>query len=158
MNLYEIDQQIQEILSQTNDDGMLPDDAFEALEQLAITEAEKIENVACFIKDQIAEGKALREEEKALADRRKVKENKAERLKTYLSDYLQAKGMKKYETPRAVMSFRKSVKTEVNEADLEDSLFVITRKPDVAHIKKLLQDGVEVPGASLIENQNIQIR
>ena len=160
MNLYEIDLEINKILEQVNEDGELPEDAIEQLEKLAMDEKTKLENTAVYYKNLLSDTKSLREEEKALAERRKAKEKNAERVKTYLSDYLQAKGMKKYETTRAVLSFRKSVKTEIDEAVLPDieKYWVVTKKPDTAWIKTLLKDGVEVPGASLVENQNIQIK
>ena len=160
MNLYVINKQIEIILSQVDENGELPESAVESLEQLAVDEQTKIENTALYIKHLVADAKAIREEELALAERRRTKENKVDKLKEYLSGYLTAKDYKKYETPRAVLSFRKSVKTEVDEKVLPDSemYWVTTRKPDTAWIKTLLKEGKEVPGAKLVEHQNIQIR
>lgn len=160
MNLYEINFEIESILSQVDESGELPDEVLEQLEQLAIDEQTKVENTALFIKHLLSDAKAIRQEEISLAERRRNKENKAERLKGYLSAYLTAKDYKKYETPRAFVSFRKSVKTEVDEAVLpiDDKYWVWTKRPDTAGIKTLLKDGHEVPGAKLVEHQNIQIK
>lgn len=160
MNLYEINQQIESILSQVDENGELPEPALDELEILAVDEQTKIENTALYYKNLLSDAKAIREEEVALAERRRKKEQKAEKLKEYLSGYLMAKDYKKYETPRMVLSFRKSVKTEVDEKVLPDSekYWVTTRKPDTAWIKTLLKDGNEVPGAKLVEHQNIQIK
>ena len=166
MNLYKIEQQIADILSQVNDDGMLTDEAMDKLEQLQMDETKKLENVACYIKDLIAESKAIRDEEKALADRRKSKENKAERLKNYLSDYLVSKGMSKYETARAVLSFRKSKAVAIgDEAELLTylkanyvDLVKVAESVDKTGLKTLLESGHEIPHAIIEERQNIQVK
>ena len=160
MNLYEINEQIEIILSQVDENGELPESALDELERLAVDEQTKIENTALYIKHLVADAKAIREEELALAERRRKKENKVDKLKEYLSGYLTAKDYKKYETPRALLSFRKSVRTEVDEAKLpiDDKYWVWTKKPDTAGIKTLLKDGHEVPGAKLVEHQNINIK
>lgn len=160
MNLYEINEQIESILSQVDENGELPETVADQLEQLAVDEQTKIENTALYCKNLLSDAKAIREEEVALAERRRTKEKKAEQLKAYLSGYLTAKDYKKYETPRTVLSFRKSVKTEVDEAKLpiDDKYWVWTKKPDTAGIKTLLKDGHEVPGAKLVEHQNINIK
>lgn len=166
MNLYEIEQQISDILSQVNDDGMLTDEAMDKLEQLQMDESTKLENIACYIKDLVAESKAIRDEEKALADRRKAKENKAERLKNYLSDYLASKGMTKYETSRAVLSFRKSKAVAIGDEDelltyLKANyvdLVKVAESVDKTGLKSLLESGHEIPHTFIEERQNMQVR
>ena len=159
MNLYEINSQIEFILSQVNDDGELPDDALYQLEQLAMDERTKLENIACYIKDLLAEVKALRAEEIALAERRKSKENKAERLKDYLSRYMTSKDYGKYETPRAVMSFRTSQGVVVDdESIVPGNYFKVERKVSIATIKDDLKAGIAVPGVHVEERKNIQIK
>lgn len=159
MNLYEIKPEIELILLDVNEDGMLTDEAMERLQQLQMDEQTKIENVACYIKDLNAESKAIREEEKALADRRKVKENKAERLKNYLSDYLQSNGGTKYETPRAILSFRKSEAVSIDDDALIPEDFK-TYEPKISktQIKEAIKAGQEVPGAKIVTNQSLQIK
>lgn len=162
MNLYEIKSEIESLFDRVDENGELSDDIAEQLEQLAITEQEKIENTGLYIKHLVADAKAIREEELALAERRRKKENKADRLKEYLSGYLAAKGYKKYETPRALVSIRPSTACEVDESVLpqEEKYWITktTQKPDKKWITTLLKDGHEVPGAKLVERQNINIK
>ena len=58
----------------------------------------------------------VKEEEKKLSDRRKVKENKAKGVKKFLSDYLQLEDLKKFETARIKLSFRKSESVNITVA------------------------------------------
>lgn len=77
MTIYEIDARMAGLIDPET--GELLD--YEAFASLQMEREAKIENMALWYKDLTAEAKAIREEEKALAERRKSAENKAERLK-----------------------------------------------------------------------------
>ena len=96
-----------------------------------------------------------------LSERRKSAERKADNLKKYLTSCLDAVNRDKLETARAKVSFRKSVQVSIaDEAKVPKKFMVktVTSKPDKTEIKKAIQDGKKVAGASLVENRNIQIK
>ena len=108
MNLYEIDQEIQKIL-----DSMAVDEEtgevrmdLEALETLQQARADKLEGAALYVKDLEAMSKAIRDEEKTLAQRRQVMEKKAGRIREWIAFNL---GGEKLETARVKLSTRKGV-------------------------------------------------
>ena len=113
VTLYEIDQ---EILSLITDDGEIAD--IECFESLNLAREQKVENIGCWVKNLSAEAKAIREEEKSLAGRRMVIENKAERLENYLAYILRGE---KYNSPRLNVTYRKS---EAVELDVSDEVFM----------------------------------
>lgn len=166
MNLYEINEQIESILSQVDENGELTDEVLEQLEQLAIDEQTKVENTALFIKHLLSDAKAIRQEEISLAERRRNKESKAERLKGYLSAYLAARDYKKYETSKVALSFRSSSPLAIGDKDeliryLKANyadLVKVTEDIDKTGVKKLIQDGHEIPHAVIEDKQNIQIK
>lgn len=138
---------------------------FERLEQLQLEKEQKIEGVALYIKNLDAEAAALKAEEAALAERRKAKENKAKRLKEYLTNALAGQ---KFETARVRLSFRSSTKVEIS-----DELALLTwleknhqdqcvkyKLPDInkTEVGKLLKAGQEMPGAALVESSNLQMK
>ena len=129
----------------------------EKLDQLQMDRDVKIENTALFIKNLLSDADQIREEEKKLADRRRVCENKANRLKEYLSGYLAGE---KFKAPRVAISYRKS--ESVNVSDIgkipDDYLKYKDPEPDKTKIKSALKAGVSIPGVELIENRNIQIK
>ena len=84
MTLYEIDSAIMDCFDAETGELTNP----EAFENLQVERSQKIENIACWIKDLTADAAAIREEEKALAERRKVMENKAANLKDYLGRFV----------------------------------------------------------------------
>lgn len=133
----------------------------EKLDELEIDLNTKLENVGCYIKNLDSDIEALKNEEKTLAERRRVKENKLERLKQYLSDNLQVAGMQKFESPRCVLSFRKSEQVVISEgAEIPEEFIIrkVTEQPDKKLLKDAIKQGFEFDGISIVENKNLQIK
>ena len=157
MTLYEIDKAIEDAILNAVDKetGELIGD-LSLLDELRIERDIKIENIGLYIKNLTSEAERIKEEERVLHERRKVKENKADRLKMYLSDALQGN---KFETARVAMSFRKSTSVEIQDVDKLPEKFCKTKiEPDKTAIKTALRAGVEIAGAELVEKQNLQIK
>lgn len=153
MKLYEINQAMLDLVdSETGE--ILDLEAFNALE---MQRDEKIENMALWVKDLRAEAKAIWEEEKALAERRKSNERKIERLREYIRFILNDE---KFKTSKVVISYRKtSVVTIIDEAafirwaEKNDDSYLRYAEPELnkTAIKEALSSGVELPGAYLTE-------
>jgi len=165
MKLYEINQAIEELLSSEVVDletgEVLDVDSFEDLKQLELERDLKIEGIGLYLKNIESEVSALKAEEKKLADRRKVKENKFNNLKSFLSDYLSTEDLKKFETAKLKLSFRKSESTSITDESKLPEKFIKTEvitSPLKNDIKKALKSGEDVPGAELVESQNLQIK
>lgn len=153
MKLYEINEEIYKCVDEET--GEIID--MEKLVDLQLAFDEKVEGIACWIKELVAEAKAVKEEKDNLAIRQKSLENKAESLKNYLDSFLSGQ---KFKTPRVTISYRKSTSTEVLDWRELPNEFLKTKdpEPDKNAIKKALQDGVELPGCMLVEKQNICIK
>lgn len=152
-SLYEIEEAILDCVDMET--GEIID--IEKLSKLEMDRDVKIENTALYIKNLLSDAEQIREEEKRLADRRKVCENKARSLKEYLSGYLCGE---KFKTPRVAISFRKSESVDVKDVWMIPVEYLKPRDPDAdkTAIKAALKAGKKVPGAELIQNQNIQIK
>lgn len=168
MRLYEIDNALLELMENGYNDecvdaetGEFLEDRFEELMARYTAERDvKIENIALYIKDTVAECDALKAEEKRLADRRKAKENKVKWLKDYLTTSMLQAGDSKFESAKCVVSFRKSVSVNA-DMELIPAEYVtekVERTANKTAIKKALQDGETIIGAYLEEKQNIQIK
>lgn len=129
----------------------------EKLDELMLIRDEKLENLALWVKDLKAEVDAIKAEEKALAERRQAKERKAESIKAYLEKELAGQ---KFETSRAVCSFRKSQKVEITNLDKipDDYLRYKAPEPDKAAIKAAIKDGLSIEGAELVDNVTMSIK
>lgn len=161
--LYELDRQIMLALTGGFEVDEETGEVFfcgDYLETLKKNRADKLEAIACYIKNLEAEAAALKAEETALAARRKVKAAKAARMREYIADSLHVAGESRFETARCALAFRKSEAVEILDADeLPDAyLKHVAPMPDKAAIKKALKAGEDVSGAQLIVKQNIQIK
>lgn len=160
MKLYEINAQLEALLEQVDPEtGELTCD-LGALEELAVAREEKLEGLALYCKNLSAEAEAIRSEEKTLAERRKVAENKAARAKAFLADQLAGE---KFQTPRVAVSWRKSEAVELGMgffATDANERFLKYKEPeaDKTAVKAALKAGEPVPGAELVTRINMQIR
>ena len=164
MNIYEINKAIEDIL----EDGFSVDEEtgeilFDEsdLNALDAEISEKIENVACYIKNLTADISALKEEERNLNARRKQKERKIDSLKGYINYAMELSGRKSLESPRCKVSFRKSSSVEVPDINALDKDYItktIEIKPNKVAIKEALKEGKTVEGAEIVERQNLQIK
>ena len=161
ISLYEINRAILELVDPET--GEIMDG--EAFDQLQMERVDKLENIACWIKNLVADGAALRAEEVALAERRKKVERKVERLKSYLAEAL---GGEKFETTRCSVSFRKTTKVEISDVSdaaawCEDNGYldmVAYSAPTVSktELAKLLKAGKVIPGAELVESLSMGVK
>lgn len=159
MKLYEINQQIRDLLEQTDDDGCLPESALDELVGLNQARELKLEAIACIIKEKKATANELKAEEQQLAKRRKTLENDIDRMEQYLDNNL---GGEKFETARCVVSYRKSEAVVIDDEKklLPYRKYWVTPEPTLS--KKLLgediKSGTEIPGAHIETRRNLQIR
>ena len=105
MRIWEINAALEELLNQQDPEtGELTCD-LDALEALTIERDEKLEGLALYCKNLTAEAEAIRNEEKALAERRKALENKAARAKDFLDRNLAGE---KFQTAKVAVNYRSS--------------------------------------------------
>jgi hypothetical protein len=157
MTIYEIDQALLSLIDP--DTGEIGD--YGMFCELQMAKESKIENLALLIKNSRAEADAIKAEKDNLADREKSLRNKIERLRNYLSEILQGE---KFSSPKVAISYRKSTAVEIaDEAEFisrgpKEYLIPQPPKIDKKAISASLKAGKEIPGASLVERNNIQIK
>lgn len=167
MKLYEIANEYLEFMEAV-ENGDIPEDCIEdTLEGIAYEIKAKVDNIACLLKNLDAEMVAIMTEEKRLAERRKAKERAYDRLKDYLSNTLLKLDMKKVETARNKVSFRKSESVEIADEEAfigwasthrDEFLKYSTPTIDKTLVKQALKADEDIIGATLVSKQNIQIK
>lgn len=135
------------------------------LEQaLTITEgqfAAKAEDYGKAILNLRAMAVAAKAEKDRLSNLQKFYENAQKRLADAISSAMQVFGHDKVENGTLRLSLRRTMATEVDDIDQVPQFFKTTKVETVADktaIKKAIQDGIEVPGAHLVENVTLQIK
>ena len=158
MSIYEIDESITSLVDMET--GEMEDE--KRFDELQMERTQKVENIACFFKNLVAEAKAMREEEANLAQRRKAVENKAERIKNLLIYALRGE---KFESPKVRCSYRKAKSVQVDDSfidwareNAEDLLTYKEPVPNRTAIKAALADGREIEHAEIVTNERLQVK
>jgi len=166
MNLYEITQDFNELLDllsqaqETNDQEQIS--LIEsALEISQDNFKDKATNYVKFIRSEEVSLIAIDEEIKRLTALKKSKVSKIDNLEARLSNSMQSIGLDKYDLGLFKLSFRKSTSVEVLDVELLSDDFKrikTTVDADKIAIKKAIESGVTVEGASLKTSQSLQIK
>lgn len=163
MKLYELDEEI--LIAERaieeyaiEHEGDITDCPFEkVLGDLTESKDEKILNLCVWIKNMISDSEAIKAEIKTLTLRKKALENKASRVKDYVSNSIE-KG-KKLSNSKVAISWRKSKSVLVAcDADLLPKEYQkIKIETDKTALKDALKAGTEIDFCSIEENSNLQI-
>ena len=159
-NLFEIDAAIMAAMDRCVDPetGEIDGEVYTELEALQMERDRKIENIACWVKNLRSDADELKAEAKAMSDRAKAKERKAESLTKYLAAVLDGQ---KFETARAAINWRKSKSVRIEfgtELPEEYIRRKVTEEPDKTAIKAALVAGKSIEGCELVETNNISIK
>ena len=170
MTLYDIDAQIAALDGAAEDDMLIDEETGElisvsqALDALRMEREEKLENVACWVKNLSAEADAIREEENRLIKRRKAAETKAANLKAWLLAAMTREDgtTDKLKTGRVMVSVKKNPpSTVVDDEALLPWAYKTVKEivaQDKAAIKAAILAGEEVPGAHLEYGRSVVIK
>lgn len=155
-NLYDISAQYASFLAAV-ESGEIPDEAIEdTLSGLDGELDEKIDNIACIIKQLNAEADAIKAEKDVLAERQQIKVHKADRLKDYIRQAMALADKKKIETARNCISIGKPTpRAMITNLDVLRSTESVWKPYDYSKetnvdknkLKEILQAGTIVPGA-----------
>lgn len=168
-SLYHIQQAHQDILSRfeaaMESDTELTPEQIDALNaELAINADEflsKAEAYASVISAKRARMAYLRSEADRLSVMAKREEIAANRLHEAISKAMQSQGLTKADLEHFKLSFRQSEAVEISNFDALPALYrrmKVVYEPDKPVIKDDLKRGFEIPGASLVVRQNLQIK
>ncbi len=166
--LYEIDNDIltavdgiysavDEVTGEITDEELL-NSFYERLDALNMERDAKLEGVALYIKELGAEVEAIKAEAQRLTERRRKKEQQADRLKVWLGNALDGK---KFETAKTCVSFRKTTSVNVLDLDALPAEYVAVKTeltPDKRKLKEALKNGVEIAGAELETRNSLTVR
>lgn len=161
MNLYEIDMAIMEAFEKAvnQETGEILDEtAFVELDNLQLMRDEKIEGLLLWIKNLTADAEALKREKMAFEERQRSVNKRIESLKRYV---IRAIAGQKFRTDRVSVTWRRSKVTEYDgDVELLPEECISRKPPEVnkTELKRILESGVEIPGARIIEKQNMTIK
>ena len=159
MKLYELNQQYKQLQEMADDlDPMTLKDTLESIQESI---EDKAENTAKLIRSWEAEAKAIKEEEKRLADRRRAIENRVSNTKAYLFEQMEIAGLEKVKRPTLTISIAKNPPSlEVIDPEKIPSLFMIDQDPviDKKALLTALKNGAEIDGCAIKQGKGLRIK
>lgn len=158
MSIYDIDDSIMSLVDMET--GEIEDE--KRFDELQMERTKKVENIGLLLKNTVAEAKAIKEEEQALAARRKTAENKVERLKNLLAYALHGE---KFSTPKLNVSYRKSRAVNIDpqfiewaESNADDLLTYPEPKVNKTAVRDAIDSGRDIKFATIETKQNMQVK
>jgi hypothetical protein len=159
VKLYEISQNYLQLLDMA--DQMDQEVFLDTLASIEEVLEDKVEHVAKFIRSLEADVEILKSEEKRLADKRKILENKITGVKEYLQHEMEFAGIDKVKRATVTVSIQANPPSvDVLDESLipSDYMIPVAPKLDKKSILQALKDGNEVPGCEIIQKRGIRIR
>ena len=153
-NLYKINQELLNCIDLETGE-IIDTDKFD---QLQIEKNDKLENIALWYKNLKSEAAAYKAEKDVFTLKQQRAEAKAESLKKYLDTVLHGN---KLSTVKVDITYRKSTAVDIIDIEKlpeEYCKTVTSVSADKVEIGKALKSGATVNGATLVENNNIQIK
>lgn len=163
--LYEINENIAALMAQMEaameENGEISDSLLEQFNTLQLEKSEKLENIACFIKELKYDSDALAEEKKKLDARKKSVDRRIEWLKQYLDTALEGEKLK---SARVSVSYRNVENGKTVIDDWTQLPYQYRKEPTSENdfkkteIGAALKDGLLVPGEHLEDSHSIIIK
>jgi hypothetical protein len=157
MKLYEISEQYNQIqtLLESDDSGHMAEAIADTMQMISGDFHDKAQAIVSLTLNFDAEISAIDREIERLQEKKKIRQNKIDSVRDYLRHNMQATGISKIECPLFAITLSKPAKqVEItDEAALPDEYVKVktTVSPDKVALAKALKDGIEVPGAILID-------
>lgn len=160
--LTEIEREIENVLAVAEElDADMEPTALEYLEELGLQEVEKVDAISFALRRRKAQIQWLAEEERRLRSRRQAMERRVKSFRHYLAGMLQRFGVRSLRGNVGSLSLRDTVSVEVRDLSVlprEYKAVVVEERPSKSGIKAALQDGIEVPGARLVQGVSVTVR
>lgn len=163
MTLYEMSEKYQFLNDELYDDetGEINEQAIEKLDSIRDTIQNKCTNIARLFKSIEVTGDAIKAEKDRLSAREKAFRNQVVRLKDYLKTNMEKCDIKKIQCPEFTIAIQNNpVSLEILDENLVPHEYdkPHIRVIDNTRLKEALRNGLNVPGAELVQGTHVRIR
>lgn len=161
LKLYDLVESYRNLLDLADNSEIPQYVIIDGLSEIKESIEEKAVNIAKMLKSIETDAEAIKAEEKRLAERRKLLENKHTCLKLYLEEMLKTVGMKQIKSNLFTISIQKNPPS-VNVFSTDDipERFWIPQDDvlDKKGILEALKNGEQVPGAQIMQTESLRVR
>ncbi|QHW36821.1 siphovirus Gp157 family protein [Staphylococcus ursi] len=159
-NLFDLNQNELTILEMLENEELSFDDVKDTLDAIQDEQKRKYDSMQKMVLSLKGDVNTLKERETALNKRRKSYENKIKSLQNYMLESMKFKGETNFKTQEFTYFIRKSDLTQIDDESAIPDKYKVEQAPKInkTQIKKDIKAGIEVKGASLIENESLGVR
>ena len=161
MKLYEINKVISQVAEMTDEDGCITEEWLALLNTAELTLTEKADNIWVLLQEKDNTIDNLKKEIERLSNWIKKETKQKEQLKDYLAFHIKELSPEGIQGEKFRFSFRKSESIEIiNEEEIDNQFKKekTTISVDKTAIKTAIKNWLEVKGAELKVNSNLQIK
>lgn len=159
MNLFQLSDGYQDLVNRDDLDPQAMSDTLEAIQDARDV---KLDNIASMIEELNTEAARLKDKAKSFSEEATYRANKAKWLKQYLTNYLDAEGIKKIDLENHILSTRNfrasTVVDSIDDLPAEYINMKMETTADKTLIYQALKAGEKVPGAHLVPNRGTVIK
>lgn len=160
--LYDLTESYKNIADLLDDPTMDTEIISTALATISQDITLKAGNIAGLMKDMESDIAAVKAEEKRLAERRRLAENKITWLKGYIQEAMEATGQDKIKTPLWTFTLAKNppsvIVNDMGQLPKKYVVETISQVPDKKAIKEAITAGEDVSGAMLTAGRSLRIK
>ncbi|MFH0717350.1 hypothetical protein B4W74_00445 [Staphylococcus intermedius] len=159
-NLFDLNQNELAILEMLENEELSFDDVKDTLDAIQDEQKRKYDAMQKMVLSLKGDINTLKERETALKKRRKSYENKIKSLRNYMLASMKSKSETKFKTEEFTYFINKSDSTQIDDENAIPDKYKTPQLPkiDKEQIKKDIKAGVDVAGASLVENESLGVR
>ncbi len=164
MMLYTIDNQIAALMSTADETGILDEDVARAIEELAISRANKLESLAAVIRSADLEAVAVQAELDRLQAKCNALKNRSKWIKEWIFASMKANGETKVDAGMFKLGIQKNggkqpMQVYAEPEDPPEWAVKTTIAPNNDEIRKRLEAGEELPFAKLLDRgEQLRVR
>ena len=160
MELYNIHQAHRSLIAEIEaNEGELTPELESTLNGLEIDLNEKLASMAYVVKEYSDKALLVANEIKRLQGLEKSHKNNAEYFKQYIDTVMRETGISEVKQNNIRLSYHKSTAVEIFDLErIEERYMVVNWSPNKTLIKAAIEAGELVPGAEIVERQNLQIK
>lgn len=155
-SLYVMTQEFIEIADQLEEMELDAETIKDTLDSVQAPLEQKVENIVKYMRSLEALSAARKEEAKKLTELAGKDLKKAECLKKYMTDNLKNANIKELQAGIFSLKFKKGTEsTVINESELPEQYWIPQEPKPMSktELKKLLKEGQEIPGVSLVRGE-----
>lgn len=159
-NLFDLNTSELEILEMLENEELSFEDVKDTLDAIKDEKYRKYDFMQKMILSLKGDVNTLKERETTLNKRRKSYENKIKSLQHYMLDAMKFKGEEKFKTEEFTYFIRRTKSTHIEDETLLPEQYLIPQQPkvDKRFIAEDIKNGIEVPGATVVENESLGVR